>query len=109
MKNSKSSHAGRQGTRYRSAKLRVLVLPTIEGLIEIVVSDPRVASVIGRYWNAVRLFLETGDDSTIRRFRGKYVTDAAGQATALLTDLDELERLGSLGVLSFESIYARVG
>ena len=57
----------------------------------------------------MRQFLETGDDTKLRRLQGEHVLDAAGHSIPLLTDLDELERLGAVGVLSFESIYARVG
>jgi hypothetical protein len=109
MKNRKSPGRARQGGRRRDAELRPLVIPTVDGLAEISIRDPRSATVIGRYWNAVRRFLETGDDSKLQRFQGKHVMTAAGDAVPLLTDLDELERLGAAGVLSFESIYARVG
>lgn len=109
MKNRKSPERGRQGGRKRAQKTDIFVLPTPNGLIEISVSDPKSASLVGRYWNAVRSFLDTGDESTLRRFRGKIVRDTAGRTVALLADLDELERLGAAGVLSFESIYARLG
>ena len=55
----------------------------------------------------MNLYLETGDDTELARFRGKSIIDAQGNAVPLLTDLDELERLGSAGVLSFQSLYAR--
>ena len=88
--------------------LRVLLLPTPSGLAEIATRDSRVATMVGEYWNAVHVFLQTGDDAELARFRGQNVVDAEGNRVALLTDLDELERLGSAGVLSFESLYARV-
>jgi hypothetical protein len=87
--------------------LRALVIPTPEGLTEIATRDSRSASMIAEYSNAVQLFLQTGDDSQLRKFRGKSVIDANGNRVPLMTDLDELERLGSAGVLSFESLYAR--
>lgn len=87
--------------------LRVLVVPTPRGLAEIVVRDSRSATRIGQYWDAVRLALETGDYSKLRGFRGETVTTVDGARRVLMTDPDELERLGSVGALSFESIYAR--
>jgi hypothetical protein len=50
---------------------------------------------------------ETGDDSALKDFKSKYIIDAQGKRIPLLTNLDELDRLGSAGVLSFESLYAR--
>ena len=91
----------------RDKLLRLLVVPTRHGLAEIAVNDSRSATRIGQYWDAVRLALETGDYSKLRDFRGETVTTADGARVALMTDADELERLGHAGALSFESIYAR--
>ena len=66
------------------------------------------ASVIGKYWNAVDLYLNTGDDSALDAFQGKYIIDADGGRFFLMTNIRELDRLGSAGNLSFESLYARV-
>jgi hypothetical protein len=88
---------------------RVLILPTPGGLAEIATNDSGSATIAGQYLNAVQLFLQTGDDTELQRFRGQHIINAEGKVVPLLTDLDELERLGSAGVLSFESLYARVG
>jgi hypothetical protein len=87
--------------------LRVVVVPTRKGLREIGVRDSRQASLIGRYWTAVERYRDTGDASALREFRGKHVTDAAGKRIRLLTDRGTLDRLGSAGLLSFETLYAR--
>jgi anti-anti-sigma regulatory factor len=63
--------------------------------------------VIGKYWNAVDRYRDTGDASALREFRGKHIIDANGKRIRLLTDLGELDRLGSAGLLSFETLYAR--
>ncbi len=89
--------------------LRVLVIPTREGLREIAVRGSLQASQIAEYANAVQRYLQTGDASALRKFRRKRITDATGARVPLLTDLDELDRLGSAGVLSFESLYAKAG
>lgn len=86
---------------------RKLKVPTSKGLRGISVRDSRQASQIGRYWNAVARYLRTGDTSALRKFRGKHIVDATGARVLLLTDLDELDRLGNAGVLSFETIYTR--
>ena len=87
--------------------LRVLVIPTDRGLGEIAIRDSREASQLAKYWDAIHKYLETGDSSGIRKVRRKYIKDANGKRVRLVKDLDELRRLGSAGVFSFESLYAR--
>jgi hypothetical protein len=86
--------------------LRVLAIPTHEGVGEIATRDSRQASQLATYWDAVQKYLQTGDATVLSNFEGVYITDANGAQVPLLTDLDELDRLGSAGELSFESIYA---
>ena len=93
----------------RSDKLlRVLAIPTPDGVREIAIRDSRQATTLGKYWAAVQKYLQTGDSSALNKLRRKYVTDAGGKRIRLLKDLSELDRLGSAGVLSFESLYAEV-
>jgi hypothetical protein len=87
--------------------LRILPVPSKKGLIEVAVSDSHEASVIGEFWNAVDRRLRTGDASGLQKLRKKSVTDANGKRIPLLTDLDELDRQASAGVLQFESLYGR--
>jgi len=93
--------------RRSSGRQRILLIPTREGVREISVSDAREASQLAKYWNAVHKRLATGDATVRRKFHGKYITDAKGKQHPLITDLDELDRLGSAGVLSFETLYVR--
>lgn len=99
---------GRFAAKPNDKLLRVLVVPTAEGLREIAVRDSRQATRLGEYWAAVQKYLATGDTSAIARFRHKRIVDASRKRIPLLTDLQELDNLGSAGVLSFESLYARV-
>lgn len=91
----------------RDSLLRVVLVPTAEGLQEISLRDSRTASMVGRYSDAVQKYVRTGDDFNLRKFKGKSVKDASGVRVPLVTDLAELDRLASAGVLSFESLYAR--
>lgn len=91
----------------RHRLLRVLLIPTTMGVEEIGIRRFSQATLLADYWNAVQRFLETGDSSTLSAFEGKHVTDADGRQFPLITDTDELARLASAGVFSFESIYAR--
>jgi len=83
------------------------MIPTPQGPQEITVRGLRTASQLGRYWVAVHKYYETGDVSGLQRFRGQSITAVGGKKYPLLTELDVLDRLGSAGVLSFESLYAK--
>lgn len=98
--------SGKYAARKTDRLLRVLSVLTPEGRREIAVRDSRQASMLGRYWASVQRYLQTGDDSALRKFKGKKITDASGKRHPLITDLSQLDTLGSAGVLSFESLYA---
>ena len=83
------------------------MVPTPEGPREIAIRGSRKATQVGEYWNAVHRFLETGDRSGLLKFAGKILVDADGNRLPFLTDRTQLKRLGSAGVLSFQSIYGR--
>jgi hypothetical protein len=88
-------------------QLRVLIIPTRKGLREIATRDSRQASLVARYWIALNRYLTSGDASSLREFDGKKIMTANGKKVPLLTDVTELDRLASAGVLSFETIYAK--
>ncbi|MGB6821175.1 MAG: hypothetical protein WBE21_03770 [Candidatus Acidiferrales bacterium] len=103
---------GQYAAKRTDRLLRILAIPAPDekgGKREIAIRDSRQATFLGRYWAAVQKYLQTGDSSALNKFRGKRITDASGKRVPLLTDLTELDRLGSAGVWSFESIYAQVG
>ena len=50
------------------------------------IKDSRTASVVGRYHNAVKQFLNTGDKSNLAKFRNKKVKDSNGNLHKLETD-----------------------
>ena len=87
--------------------LRILHVPTANGLQEIATRNSRHASSLAEYWDAVQRYLQKGDASGLRRFRRIRITDASGKRVRLLTDTEELDRLGHAGALSFESLYGR--
>ena len=79
------------------ARMRIL---TPDGVKEIEVSDPKDASTLGSYWNAVRRLLNTGDVQALLDFEGASV---AGQP--LEVDPDVIEELGFRDELDFDDIY----
>jgi hypothetical protein len=74
---------------------------------EIAVRESKQVSLLAEYWNALHRYLQTGDAAQLKTFQGKHIKDANGVDVPLPTDLAVLNRLGSAGVLSFESLYAR--
>jgi hypothetical protein len=98
---------GRYAAKAVDRLLRILLVPSKKGLIEIALRDSRQASLIGEYWGAVDRYLSTGDASGLNKFKRIRITDATGKRVRLLTDLDELRRQASAGVLRFESLYGR--
>lgn len=98
---------GRYVAKRSDRLLRVLKLPASEGLIDVAVRDSREASRIANFSNGVQKYLQTGDASGVLKFSGMHITDAADTEISLQTDLEELDRLGSFGLFSFESLYAR--
>ncbi|MCH9658401.1 hypothetical protein K0U27_06860 [archaeon] len=57
------------------------------------VKDSRTASVVGRYHNAVKQFLNTGDKSKLSKFRNKKVKDSKGKVHKFETNPDEIIRI----------------
>jgi hypothetical protein len=101
-------HNGRYAAKSHDHLFRVvIVVSESKGPVEVATRNSREASKAGKHSAAVQRYLETGDDSALRRFKGKHIIDSQGNRVALLTDLDELDELGSAGNLSFESLYAR--
>ncbi len=103
----RKNKSGRYVAKRSDRLLRIILLPSSNGLREVAVHDSRQASLLGKYWNAVQAFLEMGDKSGLAKFEGMSVGDASGATFTLLTDTNELNRLGYAGVLSFESLYGR--
>jgi hypothetical protein len=98
---------GRYAAKASDQLVRVVRIPEYGGLREIVTRGSRETTRLSKYYEAVDLFLDTGDSSSLEEFKGQTITTAQGERVPFLTDLDELERLGAAGVLSFESLYAR--
>ena len=99
--------SGRYSAKPNDHLFRPVIVVSENGPVEVATRNFREASKAGKHSSAVERYLETGDDSALRRFRGQYIIDAQGNRVALLTDTDDLDELGSAGELSFESLYAR--
>jgi hypothetical protein len=98
---------GQYVARRSDKLLRILAVPTPDGVREVATHDSKEATQLGKYWSAVQKYLQTGDDSALKKFRRKRITDASGKKIPLVLDTAVLDQLGSAGVLSFESLYAK--
>ena len=98
---------GKYAVKASDSLLRIVLIPTPEGTREIAVRGSKQVTMLAEYWNALHRYLQTGDTEKLKQFEGKNITDANGADIPLSTDLAALNRLGSAGVLSFESLYAR--
>jgi len=85
-----------------------ILSPDEDGLIEFPTTDSREASVVGRFWNGIRLQVRTGDSSELESLERRTVKNADGKRLRLLTDLDEIESRAHAGELRFESIYGAI-
>lgn len=103
----KKGSNGRYSVSKNDRLLRVLQIPTAEGHREIGVRGSKQATVLGEYWAALHKYLRTGDATRLESFGKKVIKDASGIVWPLITDRTILDRLGSAGVLSFESLYAK--
>jgi len=105
------SALAKKGGRYKANPgdrlVRTLKIPTHQGTQELDVRGFRAASRLGRYWEAVHQYYATGNTIGLQNFSRKSITSVDGVKYQFLTDLDELNRLGSAGILSFESLYSR--
>jgi hypothetical protein len=99
---------GRYVARATDRLQRVVRMPTADGIRDITLRSSKDATLLGEYWNAVHAYLAKGESAGLDRFRGRHVTTADGERIELLTDRASLNHLGSAGVLSFESMYAKV-
>jgi hypothetical protein len=98
---------GKWVAKKRDTLLRLLKVPASDGTREIAVRGSGQATTLAEYWNAVHRYLQTGNESRLKKFRGKKIKDANGVEIELPTNRRVLLRLGGAGVLSFESLYAR--
>jgi hypothetical protein len=75
------------------------------GLATVTVNSSKTATEIAEYMNAVERYYNTGDQTELRKFRGRTITDASGGSHRFITNTDTLDRFAGAGEARFESIY----
>jgi len=78
----------------------VMRILTRDGVFDVEVTEPDERSMLGSYWNHVRLFLEDRP-ADLEQFDGEEI---AGRR--LETDPRWIEALAEWGVLDFDEIYS---
>lgn len=95
----------RNGRRYRPAPFdriaRAMTVLTARGPSVVVVRDSRTASLLAEHANAVRRYVDLGDDAPLRQLRRRRI-QLDGQQIALATDPRLLDRLAAGGELHYE-------
>lgn len=83
---------------------RRMRFPTPSGQIVLFVKDSRSAEKVGRYANAVKQFLQTGDASGLKEFRNEVI-QVNGKEHEFVTSTRVLRRLARAGEVRFEDLY----
>jgi hypothetical protein len=76
---------------------------TTRGTVDLTITRPDTASLIGRHWNAVQHFLDSGESDQLDEFRRRRV-----QGHRFQTEPKEIERLARIGELDIEDIYEEI-
>jgi hypothetical protein len=101
--------SGHYAAKCNDSLFRLLVVPVHGGRIEVGVRGSRKSTAFSDRLRAQGHFITTGDASRLRALESATILDADGREIPFLTDPEELERQGDLGISSFESIYAKRG
>ena len=62
----------------------------MDGDVPIVIKDSRIASIIGRYNNAVRRLLHNADAASLKEFEGVRIKDASGLSFVFETNAERI-------------------
>ena len=75
----------------------------VEKYIEI--TNSRYATIIGKYYAAIKEYLNTGNSDSLAEFRGKRVKDAQGNIHILETNLDAIRAIEERRESEFPPVY----
>ncbi len=99
---------GRRWTAKRLDRIpRVMKINEKGREVSIEINDSRTASLIGRYHNAVKQFLNTGNRKKLRKFKNKKIKDTQGKHHLLETNPDSLIQINeAIEEPEFYQVYA---
>lgn len=67
-------------------------------------TNKKDASTIGRYWNALKKYLNYGNSDALKKLQGEMVK-VGGHLYTLETDLDVIDDIANGGDFDFDDIY----
>ncbi len=85
---------------------RLMNVLTPEGTETVVIRDSKEATLLAKYSNALKRYLQTGDATEIEKFKGKTIT-VRGKRVDLITNRDEIDKLTRGGVIDEYEPYER--
>ena len=94
----RKTESGHYAAKSSDRLFRPLVVPVHGGRIEVGVIGSRKSTALSDRLRAQGHFIATGDVSRLRALEGVTILDADGREIAFLTDPEELERQGDLGI-----------
>jgi len=77
---------------------------TGDGQIVVTTHSSRAASKVAEYWAAVDHYLRTGSSQRLEEFKGRSLRTGREQHP-YITDLSVLDRIASVGEVTFEDLY----
>ncbi|MDH5463951.1 MAG: hypothetical protein OEW49_06545 [Nitrosopumilus sp.] len=87
---------------------RVMLINEDGKTMSIEIKHSRTAGVIGRYHNAVKYFLNSGDKSKLNKFRNKKIKDSSGKIHRLETDAEKIMKINQkIEEPEFYEVYSR--
>jgi len=101
-----SKEHGRYAVRAEDTLTRRLLVPYADGPQFETIRNSKDATLLSRYWSAVKEWRSTGDDSLLKPFEGKTIT-VKGQKVTLVTNSEDLAILERGGELDFPDLYER--
>ena len=87
--------------------LRRMTVPTESGTVTAYIRDSREASLISRYWSAIRKYERTGDFSDVAALSGETIT-VQGRKLNLPTNQTLVDQMIRAGEMDIDDIYQGV-
>lgn len=85
---------------------RTMLISENDKLYSITVSDSRHARTIGKYHNAVKQYLNTGDTSKLKKFTKKQIRDSSGKFHSFETNPDLVQEINErIEEIEFFEVY----
>ncbi len=75
------------------------------GFVRAPIEGTRRRSWVGRYWNAVKHYVEGRGDGRLQQFKGEGIIDAHGRRHEAVTDRQKIDQFARRKQLPVDDIY----